>query len=227
MKNKKMLSLALAVAMTATMSMSAFAAKPEAPADATPAEVTDVTVAGALNVTSEATTAGVTLTVKLPASADLVFNPYKLENEEKQVLAAKAVITNTSNVDVNLYVDNCYAIADTAANKAIKIAPAAPKETDVTNTIQLFLRAAATDPSFTEPYSAATAVKAGDVPVVLATAAPTKTAPLLIAQLAKTSGAVTTQFGGSMVAAPTVPWTAADKLAITTVYRISPTTITP
>lgn len=232
LKSKKLLSSLLAISMLASMSLSSFAA--DAPQDPSSGAVTDTS--GSLTdtghtVTSEGTVKVPAVKVKLPSDkANILLNPYSVTvdtNITDQVISAGYEITNLSLTDVNVFVKDAVA---TSAGK-LTVSTKVPTAKDTAKNVYLVLRSADAKANVesldTKPATAATAVKAGDVVI----GATSLKAPVLLTQLAKSAdgtadgGKCYAKILGKMANAPTEPYTADDKVTITTTYVIKPTTI--
>lgn len=232
LKSKKLLSSLLAISMLASMSLSSFAA--DAPTDPGSTAITDS--AGSLTdtghtVTSNGTVKIPAVKVKLPsADANILLNPYSVTVDSSitdQVISAGYEIENLSLTDVNVFVKDAVAVTAGKLTVSTKV----PTAKDTAKNVYLVLRSADEKANVesldARPVSAATAVKAGDV-VIGATALK---APVLLTQLAKSTdngssgGKCYATILGKMANAPTEPYTADDKVTITTTYVIKPTTI--
>lgn len=236
MKKTKLLSSLLAISMLASMSLSSFAATP--PSDQTGTEAsTDLPTTGTtVNTTGTIETPAVK--VKLPATADVLLNPYGLTINSKtdQIFAAGIKIENLTQADVAVYVKT---VKGTPSGN-LKLATKAPTATDTTNSAYLVLRTAvgtsAAAPTAadikdidTQAVVAASATKEGDV--VIGTA--DLKSEVLVAKLKKSANGSTAENDGTcyskivgkMTTAPANPWTASDGVTIATTFTVKPTTI--
>lgn len=239
MKKTKLLSSLLAISMLASMSLSSFAAAPTPPSDVTGTEITNGLSDTGTTVNTTGTISTPDVKVKLPASADVLLNPYGLTISGKtdQIFAAGIKIENLTQADVAVYVKD----AKATPVGALKLATKVPTATDTTNSAYLVLRTAVGTSSGaasaadikdidTQAVGAATATKEGDV--VITTAG--LKSEVLVAKLKKSSngssaeneGTCYSKIIGKMTTAPTTPWTASDGVTIATVFTVKPTTIT-
>lgn len=237
MKKTKLLSSLLAISMLASMSLSSFAAT--IPSDDTAATVDSGLSDTGTTVNTTGTIETPAVKVKLPATANVLLNPYGLTISGKtdQIFAAGIKIENLTQADVAVYVKD----AKATPVGALKLATKVPTATDATNSAYLVLRTAVGTSSGaasaadikdidTQAVVAASATKEGDV--VIGTA--DLKSEVLVAKLKKSANGTTAENDGTcyskivgkMTTAPANPWTASDGVTIATVFTVKPTTIT-
>lgn len=239
MKNsKKFLSSILAVAMLASMSVSSFAVD-ETPGDLTVDNTanTDVLSESGSAVTVNGKVKAPIMKVLLPATAakdGLLLNPYKVQvdgKEAPQVLSAAIPIDNYSSVPVDVFVKNVTATSDTANGGELVISAKAPTAKDTDKNVYLVLRTAATagDIKTLEEGKlvAGSETKAGDI--VIGTADLKN--KILVAQGLAAGDGTNTKGGscvskivGQMASNPTKIYTDKDKITVSTVYMVRPST---
>lgn len=234
MKNsKKFLSSILAVAMLASMSVSSFAA--ETPGEIQVADNAAVFTDAGSEVTINGKVKAPKMKVSLPASTavdGLLLNPYGVQVDgaaAPQVISAAVGIENYSDVPVDVFVKNVKATPD--AGGKLVVSTKAPTAKDTEKNVYLVLRSGATKdaikPLTEVKLTAGSETKVGDV--VIGTD-DLKTKVLIAQGLAAGNGSTTkggecfTKIVGQMASNPTDIYVDADKISVTTVYQVRPST---
>ncbi len=199
MKTRKILAALMALTcMTSATSMIASA------------ELTAAGTAAPINATVE--TKIPTVSVTLPTDLSVIYNPYNLEvtvGSDKvtdSVISPEYELSNASDVPVTISAT----VTGTPSSADVKLATAAPKNTETTKTMFIFMETVAADAEFTGTYTKA----AGQL--LVAAAKPTTAE---ICTLAQTDGAAKMKFSGAVN--HNVTWTADDKCAIEVTFGVT------
>lgn len=164
-----------------------------------------------------ATTVGAVINIDVPTTAAFILNPYKLE-DKAQVLSPDLTITNYSNVDINVKLNNLVAKVE---GEGVTLAAAPVLSTSIKKEVFVWMNVKGSGEY--AAYDAKT-----DVTKIAKT---TGFKALSLGDLAKSAdqsaagGAITMKIDGNM--STSVVWADTDKVTVTPTYAFVPTIITP
>ncbi|WP_313238439.1 hypothetical protein [Sporosarcina ureae] len=209
---KKFSGVLLAGVFVLSTAVPTFAADLDAPevVDGTAIETVDGGVTGQ-EVKSEGTLKLPTISVTIPTTHGFLLNPYNLE-EAGQIVSAEATISNASTVDVDVSLKSATAVIENTDPKA-KAVLGMVTDKITSKTVELNL--------IVTPTAGTLLLDGGKLNIT------GKNAATKLVTLNKTNGAATLKYEGKTVANPlNNPWSAADKISLTSIYTFSPVLVT-